>query len=108
MVRLMLTNQKDIFVKAYHCARSGDDLNCKRYLESLSPSYLESGIYKDLYLALFCWSMKDYHYDDESRSKYEFFLVVKNSLELLDRFSFSSKPQFLKLKSGFYGDNYGS
>lgn len=93
---------RDHFVYAYHFVRLGHLLLAQKYLNRLSHDYFDSGIYKDLTQALLAWSVSRINQNYVSDpSKYEFFLVVKRSFEMLDEVTFETKPAWYRFKKEF-------
>lgn len=102
-------SNKDLIVFSYHFLRLGQKLSAQKYLCKLSDDYFKIGIYKDLFGALLSWALIQNSPKSQITSTsrdYEFFIVVKRSLELFEEVDFPYKAQFYAFKKEFQKYSY--
>ena len=93
---------KQLVTFAYHFAINGDNISTRRFLKKIDLNYWTTGIYKDLYQALLCWSIRDTIWNKETKANYEYFVIVKKCLPVFSEFEFTSKKEFLEFKLEFF------
>lgn len=94
-------SQKEILSFAYHFAINGDCISARRFLNKLESFYFTHNIYKDLYQALLCWSIRDTIWNETTRKNYEYFLIVKKCLTVFTDFEFKAKKEFMDFRLQF-------
>lgn len=86
---------------AYHFAINGDTISARKFLNKVESFYFSVGIYKDLYRALLYWSIRDTIWNPTTQKQYEYFIVVKKSLDVFTEFEFIAKKEFMEFRSEF-------
>ena len=97
-------SNKDLVVYAYHFVRLHNLLLAQKYLNRLSDSYFDTEVYRDLSRALLMWVTCQSSPEIDSRpvaATYEYFIILKRSLEMFDQVNFVSKPAFYRFRRDF-------
>ena len=102
---------RDVVVCAYHFVRLGHLVLAQKYLNSLSSTYFETGIYKDLFQSLLSWSITQNNpqlKSEEHLKAYEYFIVVRRATEMFQDVNFTSKVAFNRFKQTLQQFSQGS
>lgn len=95
---------KQLVIWAHHFVRLGQPLLAQRQLARISSGYYDMMIYKDLFSSLLAWSLihtRAASQSEECKAEYEYYLIVKRSLESFDILSFPEKPAFYRFRREF-------
>ena len=94
---------KDFVVYGYHFSRLGHPLLAQKYLNKVAADYFWHGIYKDLYQAMLAFSVL--HATEFKNPKfdraYEYFIVVKQSVDMFAELNFEAKSAFMDFRREF-------
>lgn len=101
-------SNRQLVVYAYNFMQLGHPLMAQKQLNKISSGYFDMMIYRDLFHALFAWSLVQAVQLKESKAykDYEYFLIVKSALKAFDELNFSEKPAFYRFRRDFvkYGE----
>lgn len=98
---------KELVVYAYHFLRLGRPILAQKQLNRVTSGYFDMMIYKDLFQAMLAWSLiQNGNKSDELHKQYEFFIIVKRSLDLFDTVNFNEKYAFYRFRREFERYNH--
>lgn len=93
---------RDNLIYAYHFLSLGLKPKARHHLEKISSIYWNSGIFKDLYRSILAELMLRVEASDHRfEREFEFFIVVKRMIVMLDEVDFTSKFAFIGFKEAF-------